>query len=317
MQVRAGFEFPKFELPDLSSVFGGAEAAPTAGGKGLVGGIAKSDRVAVIGASGNVGRLACLRLADLGVCKVRAVCRDGNRVRGFFADTLEADGSEDEVEVVEADVKDEASLRVALEDCQALVVVTGTTAFPTLAWRGGNTPAAIDDQGVKNILSAWKACGGGAKKKVVLMSSIGVERRTDFPFVILNAAGVLDAKAAGEAALKAAASGGGPDQWIGAYSIVRPGQLIGGPYENNYYLGTLARLDRPARSVLLWDDVAKGAVSLGAGDELLGDTYRSTAAECVVKALLTPLAVTDFAVVNVDGESPSDAELQGQLESLV
>jgi uncharacterized protein YbjT (DUF2867 family) len=48
------------------------------------------------------------------------------------------------VEVVQADTRDPASLAAALTDVQALVVVTGTTAFPTKAWRGGNTPKAVD-----------------------------------------------------------------------------------------------------------------------------------------------------------------------------
>jgi hypothetical protein len=99
------------------------------------------------------------------------------------------------------------------------------------------------------------------------MSSIGVKRRKSFPFFILNAAGVLDAKvgsidfviplhqavsvmftlpfchrtqAVGEGALVAACEGAGANEgWLGSYSIVRPGQLIGGPYTNNYYLGTV------------------------------------------------------------------------------
>ena len=36
-----------------------------------------------------------------------------------------------------------------------------------------------------------------------MLSSIGVQRRTQMPFPVLNACGVLDAKAAGEAAIQA------------------------------------------------------------------------------------------------------------------
>ena len=85
-----------------------------------------------------------------------------------------------------------------------------------------------------------------------------------FAQVILNAAGVLDAKSKGEEAVRQA----NQDGWLQSYAIVRPGQLIGGPYDNNYYLGTLAKLDRPARSVLSWDDdkgVPQG-VSIAKGD---------------------------------------------------
>jgi len=77
-------------------------------------------------------------------------------------------------------------------------------------------------------------------------------------------------QAEGEAALRAAcdpptdgdASSGG---CLSSYSIVRPGQLIGGPYDNNYYLGTLTKLDRPARSILLWDDSEKANVEVCLG----------------------------------------------------
>lgn len=105
-------------------------------------GISIGDRVAVVGASGNVGRLVALRLADLGACKVRAIARNGDRAAEFLS------VSDVEIEVFSADTKDRESLSYALEDCDALVIVTGTTAFPTLAWRNGNTPDAVDNLGV-------------------------------------------------------------------------------------------------------------------------------------------------------------------------
>jgi hypothetical protein len=124
--------------------------------------------------------------------------------------------------------------------------------------------------------------------------------------VILNAAGVLDAKAKGEVVwgsnatrktrttplfitahgrktpppirskptehllntvfmhCQAAVRAANEDGWLDSYAIVRPGQLIGGPYDNNYYLGTIAKLDRPARSVLQWDDSPRQAVRMSA-----------------------------------------------------
>ena len=57
------------------------------------------------------------------------------------------------------------------------------------------------------------------------------------------------------------------DGWLDSYAIVRPGQLIGGPYDNNYYLGTIAKLDRPARSVLQWDDSPRQAVRMSASGD--------------------------------------------------
>lgn len=279
------------------------KSSPTALGPG--------DRVAVIGASGNVGRLVALRLSDdvgRGL-KVRAVARKPERASGFFAAVAP------NVEVVAADTTRPESLPAALEGCDALVICTGTTAFPTLAWRNGNTPEAVDARGVANVLEAWQAANPSpaAKKRVVLMSSIGVERRDSFPFKILNAAGVLSAKARGEDSLRAAVASGA----VGSCAVVRPGQLIGGPYDNNYYLGTLAKLDRPARSVLLWDKTKKDAIELGPGDSLLGDTLRSTVAELVVRALVAPECPADFSVVNVDGPMPDDETLSAQFKALL
>ena len=109
------------------------------------------DRVAVVGASGNVGRLVVLRLVDLGMRHVRAVARDAGKAAGFF-DCVARD---EPCEVFSADTKNATSLAQALRDCDAVVIVTGTTAFPTLAWRGGNTPLAVDAQGVANVIEAW------------------------------------------------------------------------------------------------------------------------------------------------------------------
>ena len=78
-------------------------------------------------------------------------------------------------------------------------------------------------------------------------------------------AAVLDAKATAEAAIQADAKAAGY-----SWTIVRPGQLNGGPYDNNYYLGTLFQLDK---------DADTREVTLGRGDELIGDTLvRSTLA---------------------------------------
>ena len=60
-----------------------------------------------------------------------------------------------------------------------------------------------------------------------------------------------------------------------AYTFVRPGQLFGGPYDNNVYLGTLFQLDK---------DVDERDVLLGRGDVTLNDdpqlgTLRSTRVE--------------------------------------
>ena len=89
---------------------------------------------------------------------------------------------------------------------------------------------------------------------------------------------------------------------------MRPGQLFGGPYDNNYYLGTLFQLDK---------DVETQGVEMARGDTLLGDTLRSTLAEVTAQLMENGAALDlDFAVVNEKGEPPSVERLQQKLASL-
>ena len=73
------------------------------------------------------------------------------------------------------------------------------------------------------MVDTWTSANpAGALKRFCLMSSIGVTRRTSFPYIILNGGGVLDAKQKGEDAVTSAAQEFGFE-----YTIVRPGQLTG------------------------------------------------------------------------------------------
>mmetsp|Transcript_67943 Transcript_67943/g.189784 ORF Transcript_67943/g.189784 Transcript_67943/m.189784 type:complete len:370 (+) Transcript_67943:67-1176(+) len=299
------------------------------------------DVVTVVGASGNVGKLATLRLTDEDY-RVRAVVRSP-AARDGLARFL-GEGRSGRVEFFEADtVRAPEGLDDALLGAAAVVVCTGTTAFPTKAWAGGgvgegevssavwqawsgngfdvrrgldaltaeglNTPDAVDARGVEAVAaSAGRAAAAGASsgqpfKRFLLMSSIGVERRTAFPFVVLNAAGVLDAKARGEAAVRACAEREGF-----SWTIVRPGQLFGGPYDNNYYLGTLFQLDK---------DAATRAVSLQRGDEAAGDTLRSSLAEVLVQTLASPATHNiDFTAISVEGSAPNADDIQRQMSEV-
>eukprot|EP00547_Thalassionema_nitzschioides_P007124 CAMPEP_0194213604 /NCGR_PEP_ID=MMETSP0156-20130528/14320_1 /TAXON_ID=33649 /ORGANISM="Thalassionema nitzschioides, Strain L26-B" /LENGTH=307 /DNA_ID=CAMNT_0038941677 /DNA_START=186 /DNA_END=1108 /DNA_ORIENTATION=+ len=290
------------------------------------------DTVAVVGASGNVGKLVALRLSD--TYRVNGIVRDASSVSSFFEGRDNINLYESDL-LLQNDESSSSSLRPALQDANAVVICTGTTAFPTKAWSrnedkevtqdvwgalleskfnireavskldqlGLNTPYNVDTLGNEMILRAWNSCAKNKKKRAILLSSIGVQRRDKMPFPILNTCGVLDAKAAGEADLiKTAAENGY------SYTIVRPGQLFGGPYDNNYYLGTLFQLDK---------DVATQDVQVGLGDELLGDTLRSTLAEVTAQLCEADCGRDmDFAVVNVKGSSPSVEELQTRLQGL-
>ena len=114
--------------------------------------------------------------------------------------------------------------------------MAGTSAFPSEKWGKNkeNSPKFIDDIGVKNIVQTIEDINAEASdgtytriRQVTLLSSIGVQRRKQFPFIILNLFGVLDSKAAGESALKEAST-----RANFKFAIVRPGRLVGGPYTN-------------------------------------------------------------------------------------
>jgi hypothetical protein len=241
--------FGDFQLPKLPWDNNSGGAAGT--GSTLQPG----DTVAVVGL-GNVGKLVALRLSD--TYKVNGIVRNANSVKSFF------EGREEKISLFETDLLDEVSsmetkksqqpycpdsLLLALRDANAIVICTGTTAFPTEAWsrsgqfsvtstvisalldskfdvpqallsldtQGLNTPNNVDNRANKLILDAWKKACKVKRKRAIMLSSIGVKRRESMPFPILNACGVLDAKAAGEQALQDAAVEGGF-----SYTILRP-----------------------------------------------------------------------------------------------
>jgi nucleoside-diphosphate-sugar epimerase len=210
--------------------------------------------------AGGVGQLVTSKLASRSDFKVRATSRDVARGE----ETI----SNDAVQVVELDLVggSSAQLQSALQDATAVVVSIGTTAFPTLKWRGGNTPEAIDKLAVQRIAQACPE----TVKKIVLVTSVGVDRTSEMPFKILNLFGVLDAKKAGEQAVIKAASDKGF-----SYAIIRPGRLIGGPFTN---------LD--VAKLLQVEGGAENGLDISKGDSLLGDCKRDACAEAIVQCCI-------------------------------
>lgn len=218
--------------------------------------ISPGDNVLVVGGTGGVGQLVIKKLLSGGF-GVRVSSRNVERGEETIAD--------DRVQVCALDlIKDDVStMTSAMAGMDAVVISVGTTAFPTMKWKDGNTPEAVDQLAVAKLAKAASLTG---LKKIILLTSVGVERTKEMPFLILNLFGVLDAKRAGEDAVKAS----GVD-----YAIVRPGRLVGGPYTNL----DLARL-------LQIEGGAENGVSVQVGDSLLGDAKRDAVAEAVLQALV-------------------------------
>jgi len=339
----SGFQFPKIEFPWDNNNNGNINSSSRSSSSTV---LQPGDTVAVIGASGNVGKLVALRLSD--TYKVHGVVRDSssNDLMDFFGDRL----SNDQITLYQSDLLAEmrndgddgsnSGLQAAIQNANAIVICTGTTAFPTKGWSkngeysitneviralldskfniptalqsldalGLNTPNNIDNNANQHILNSWLTSKSRAdKKRIIMLSSIGVDRRTTMPFPILNACGVLDAKAAAENAFKQACATSSDNKL--SYTIIRPGQLFGGPYDNNFYLGTLFQLDKDAETQ---------DVEIGRGDELLGDTLRSTLAEITAQVCELDCARDmDFAVINVKGDVPVIGDVQDKLRGLV
>ena len=165
--------------------------------------------VLVAGATGGVGQLLAAKLLDRGY-KVRALSRGAEKTRQLLGD---APG----LEVVYGDLRNPSTLPAVVDGVAAVCCCTGTTAFPSKRWDGGNNPENTDFIAVRNLIQSCPSTLG----RFVLCTSAGVERSGQFPWVILNAFGVLKYKRMGEQVLEAS---GLP------YTIIRPNRLTDGPY---------------------------------------------------------------------------------------
>jgi len=189
-------------------------------------------------------------------------------------------------------------LRDGIDGRAGLVITTGTTAFPSSKWKDGNNPKVACLDSVVDALEAVKACKN-PPRRVVLISSIGVERRASFPFLILNAFGVLDAKVEAEQALQRYANELGFD-WL----IVRPGRLVGAPFTN---------LDV---AKLLQAQAAARGVDLSSNDDIAGDVDREDVARLVVAALRGPGNLGAVTIVNAPGGELKEEEWAARLSAL-
>ncbi|KAL3941651.1 MAG: hypothetical protein SGBAC_004026 [Bacillariaceae sp.] len=247
--------------------------------------VGSGDRVLVIGGTGGVGQLTVGKLQGRGGFEVRTTSRSKSRGEEVIADRG--------VNVFELDLlsEDTTALAAAMDGVAGVVISVGTTAFPTARWKGGNTPKAIDEEAVKRIASV--AAKVDTMKKIVMVTSVGVDRTGEMPFLILNLFGVLDAKKSGEQAVAAAAAQGGFD-----YTVIRPGRLVGGPFTN---------LD--VAKLLQVEGGAENGVSIERGDSLLGDCKRDACAEAVVQSLINEDCKNiEYSIISTEDAALSESQ---------
>ncbi|WP_138501575.1 SDR family oxidoreductase [Nostoc sp. PA-18-2419] len=251
------------------------------------------DLVLVAGATGGVGQLVVGKLLEKGF-RVRVLTRNAAKAQQMF---------NQQVEIVVGDTRQPATLPAATSDVTQIICCTGTTAFPSARWefeqppnliewgiiflnpqfsqaKAKNSPAQIDAQGVSNLVAAAPK----NLQRFIFVSSCGILRKNQFPFSVLNAFGVLDAKHKGEESIV--------DSRL-PYTIIRPGRLIDGPY-TSYDLNTLLKAKTQG----------KYGVVLGTGDTLSGDASRIDVANACVESLFYPRSSRKiFEIVN-KGERP-------------
>lgn len=233
--------------------------------------ISNLDKILVAGATGGVGQLVVGKLLakNLGV---RALTRNKNKAQSMF---------NGKVEIVEGDIREPNTLLNATKGINYIICCTGTTAFPSKRWnftnllQPTNSPQSVDGAGVRNLVNTAPK----KLKRFVFISSVGVLRKDKFPYSILNAFGVLDAKLQGE---KAIITSNFP------YTIIRPSRLIDGPY-TSYDLNTLLQAKTDGNK----------AVIINKGDQLNGETSRVDVANACVESLFyDTTANKSFSIIN-------------------
>ncbi|WP_066426125.1 SDR family oxidoreductase [Anabaena sp. 4-3] len=235
------------------------------------------DLVLVAGATGGVGQLVVAKLLEKNV-RVRILTRNAQKAAKMF---------DNKVEIAVGDIREPSTLTTALENITHIICCTGTTAFPSARWefdsqlnlfdwpkifldedfreaKAKNTPTKVDAEGVSNLVNTAPR----SLKRFVFVSSVGILRKHQPPFSILNAFGVLDAKQKGEEAI---VTSGLP------YTIIRPGRLIDGPY-TSYDLNTLLKATTDS----------KLDVVIAKGDTLGGDASRIDVAAACVESIFYP-----------------------------
>lgn len=240
---------------------------------------APGSTVLVAGATGGVGQLLSAKLLERGYM-VRALSRSKDKTRAILGDAPNLD-------VVYGDMRDEATLDAAVQGVDAVCCCTGTTAFPSARWKGGNDPKHTDYIAVRNLIEATPK----TIKRFVLTTSAGVERSESLPFLILNAFGVLKYKRMSEEILE---KSGLP------YTIIRPNRLTDGPY-TSYDLNTVLQGVSGERQDVL----------LTLQDDQVGETSRIVVAESIVQSLQCPETIDlTFSIGSRKGSGPAEDEMK-------
>jgi len=261
----------------------------------------KLQNVCVFGSSGGLGQQICRTFVQKSVNVVAITRNIGNALEYPILNNLSNGKSKGKFEIRTADARDLKSLvslgsSLAGTDC--VVISVGTTAFPSSKWENGaSNPEIACYQTVVNILDALTTLKWQKKeKKVILVSSVGVNRCDTFPYKLLNSYGVLDQKRKSEDLVLARAKSQG---FCGI--ICRPGRLVGEPF-TNFDLAKLLKIDQGKNQGIVFNKE----------DVVNGDVQRLDVAESITRiAGSTSLSSSSsivYSIVNKKGPPPSEIE---------
>ena len=213
-------------------------------------------RVTVFGASGFLGRHLIRRLAAKGVV-VRAAVRDP-----IGAAFLKPMGNLGQIVPMAADLRDEASIRAAVDGADAVFNLVGI-----LYERGWQSFSAIHVEGARRIAAAAAAAGA---EKLIHVSALGADAASPSAYA--------RSKAAGERAVRAA---------FPKAVILRP-SVVFGP-EDDFFnrFAALARL-LPALPVFCEPQIGEGVPRLnlfGRGGTHMQPVYVGDVADAMIAAL--------------------------------
>ena len=201
-------------------------------------------RVAVIGGSGFLGSAIVARLAEAGL-EVRVLVRRPERLAGRARTA--GPGA---VEALQADVRDNGALALALADCDAVVNAVGL-----YVEQAAESFEAVHELGA---LNAAQHCAGIGIKRLLHISGIGADPQ--------SASRYVRARALGEQLVRKA---------FPQATILRPSAVFD---PEDRFINTLAGIARVSPLIPLF----------GQGETLLQPVYRGDLAEAVLRALRDP-----------------------------
>lgn len=252
-----------------------------------------SYKVSIFGSTGGVGQQICTILRQKENFEVQAISRSKLTDSALPPSLKLLEGCK----FMQADARIPDTILPCIEGSNAIVISIGTTAFPTEKWKNGNNPKAACFDTVENILNEVNKLSE-KPSTVILVSSIGVERRDEFPFKILNSYKVLDQKYFAEKLLVERANK------MGIRSIIcRPGRLVGAPF-TNFDLAKLFQIKQGDNKGIILDT----------RDILNGDIERYDVADSITRLLIksSENALESqkicYSIVNKKGRSPNNLQ---------